>query len=102
MNTSDVIIKPLITESAINEATAGKYSFAVHHKAGKDQIKKAIADAFSVHPVTVKTRIVKGKTKRVGTKKTIARVTIWKKATVTVKKGEKISLFEPGGTKGEE
>lgn len=99
---NNIIIKPVITELAIGEAAAGKYTFAVMNWATKDQIRKAISQAFSVHVLTVNTRIMKGKTKRAGTKRTLIHEMLWKKATVTLKKNEKISLFEPGGTAGEE
>jgi large subunit ribosomal protein L23 len=101
MNTVDVIIKPIMTELAIKEARDGKYTFAVAGHADKKIIKKAIEAAFAVHAVRIQTRIMKGKTKRAGLKRTIVRQTIWKKATVTVQSGEKIPLFEPGGTEDE-
>jgi large subunit ribosomal protein L23 len=99
---SNLLIKPVITELAINEAQTGKYTFAVQRWANKNQIRTAIGEAFSVHVLTVQTRIMKGKSKRAGTKRTLVMGQIWKKATVTVKKGEKIAIFEPGGTSGEE
>jgi large subunit ribosomal protein L23 len=99
---SNLIIKPVITELAIGEAASGKYTFAVQTWATKTQIRKSIGDAFSVHVLTVQTRIMKGQTKRTGTKRTLVRESEWKKATVTLAKNEKISLFEPGGTSGEE
>ena len=99
---NNIIIKPVITELAIGEAASGKYTFAVQPWANKSQIRRSISDAFSVHVLSVQTRIMKGKSKRAGTKRTLIKASLWKKATVTLQKNEKISLFEPGGTSGEE
>lgn len=79
---------------------SGKYTFAVHKKADKGAIKKAINQLFNVTVVGVATSVVKGKTQRVGQRRQEINKTEWKKAIVEVKKGEKIALFEPGG--GEE
>ena len=97
MKTNDVIIRPIITEASMRYVPAGKYSFAVHKKADKGAIKKAINQLFGVTVVSVATSVVKGKTKRVGQRRQEVDSTEWKKAIVEVKKGEKIGLFEPGG-----
>lgn len=99
MNTQSILIKPLVTEKSMNDVTLGKYTFAVANDASKTLIKKAISAAFNVNVVSIATRVVKGKTKRVGMKRTEKTVSAWKKATVKLKKGEKISLFEPGEEK---
>ena len=93
----DVIIKPLITEQSMKSVDAGKYSFAVVRAASKDAIKKAINQLFGVNVVSVATSVVKGKTKRVGAKRQEVKQSIWKKAVIKLKDGEKIGLFEPGG-----
>lgn len=100
MNTNNVIIRPIITEQSMKIVPAGKYSFAVHKKADKTAIKKAVNQLFGVTVVGVATSVVKGKSKRVGQRRQEVDSTEWKKAIVEVKKGEKIALFEPGG--GEE
>lgn len=97
MNTNSVIIRPIITEESMKYVPAGKYSFAVHKKADKGAIKKAINELFGVTVVSVATSVVKGKTHRVGMRRQEVNKTEWKKAVVQVKKGEKIGLFEPGG-----
>ena len=47
---------------------------------------------FSVHVTGVRTSIARGKNKRVG--KNLGQQPNWKKAIVTLKEGETISLFE--------
>ncbi len=98
MNT--VIIKPLVTEKSMTDVSHGKYSFVVSKDARKSAIKYAIKQQFNVTVVSVSTITVKGRTKRVGTRRQEVPSPKWKKAIVTVKKGDKIALFEPGG--GEE
>ena len=98
MNT--IIIKPLVTEKSMTDVSKGKYAFVVAKDARKTGIKQAIKQLFGVTVTSVAINNVKGKTKRVGVRRVEVARPIVKKATVTVKKGEKIALFEPGG--GEE
>jgi large subunit ribosomal protein L23 len=98
MNT--IIIKPLITEKSMADVNKGKYSFVVAKDARKTTIKHAIKQQFNVTVTSVATSILKGKTQRVGVRRQEVDKASLKKATVTLKKGEKIALFEPGG--GEE
>lgn len=95
MNTYDVIIKPLVTEKSMKDVGAGIYTFAVARKATKTQIKKALKDTFNVTVASISTSIVKGKKKKVGVRRKEVTDTILKKAIIMLKKGERISLFEP-------
>lgn len=97
MNTLNVIIKPIITESSMKIVPSGKYTFAAAKFATKDEIKKAVGQMFNVTVVGVATSVVKGKSRRVGPRRLELDRTEWKKAIVTVKKGDKIFVFEPGG-----
>lgn len=97
MNTLNVIIKPIITEASMKVVPAGKYSFVVVKTASKNDIRKAVTELFSVTVTAVATSVVKGKKKRVGQKRVEVSDSQWKKAVVTVKSGDKIYLFEPGG-----
>lgn len=96
MNTHNLIISPIISEKSMREAGAGKYTFAVAKHADKLSIKQAIHNAFNVTVIGVATSYVKGKTKRTGKQRRKIKVGEWKRAIVTVKKGEKIGLFEQG------
>jgi large subunit ribosomal protein L23 len=99
MNVNSVVIRPLITEQSMEMAGKGRFTFAVARFADKGSIKRAIEDKFGVDVVSIGTRVVKGKTKRVGIRRAEINETIWKKAIVTVKEGQKISIFDLGGGK---
>ena len=95
-----IIIKPLVTEKSMADVTKGKYAFVVAKDASKSAIKQAVKQRFNVTVSSVATSLVKGKTKRIGVRRQEVKDAHIKKAIVTLKKGDKISLFEPGG--GEE
>lgn len=97
MNAHDILIRPIISEQSMLEAEAGKFTFIIAKSATKTDVKMILKRVFNVNAVSVATSIVKGKTKRIGKKRTEVAAAGWKKAIVTLKKGEKISLFEPGG-----
>jgi large subunit ribosomal protein L23 len=89
----DVVKRPIITEkSERNREAARHYAFEVHQDATKIQVKNAVEKLFAVHVTAVRTSIARGKNKRVG--RSIGRRPNWKKAVVTLKEGETISLFE--------
>ena len=89
-----VIKKPLITEKSMHNMASGCYTFLVDKKATKHQIKKAIEETFSVSVDSVKTTIVKGKTRRSGRRRKAIQLPNQKKAFVYLKEGEKIAEFE--------
>ena len=93
---ADILIKPLVTEKSMGEVAKGKYTFMVARFATKSVIKQEIKNKFNVTVIGMTTSVVKGKTKRVGTRRTEVTATAWKKASVQLKKGDKIALFEPG------
>lgn len=87
----DVIKKPLITEKAVNlKESKGKITFAVDRRANKLLIKKAVEDLFKVEVESVSTLNYRGKKKRFGMIE--GRRQDWKKAVVTLKKGEKLEF----------
>jgi large subunit ribosomal protein L23 len=89
----DVVKRPLITEkSERGREAAQQYAFEVHREATKIQVKNAVEKLFGVHVTAIRTSIARGKNKRVG--RSIGRRPNWKKAIVTLKEGETISLFE--------
>ncbi|MFH1239548.1 MAG: 50S ribosomal protein L23 [bacterium] len=88
-----IIQAPLITEkSTTQRSTENKYSFRVDKRASKIEIGKAVETLFKVKVVKVNTMIVKGKKKRMGAHEGMT--PDWKKAIVTLKKGDTISSFE--------
>lgn len=96
MNARNTIIRPLVTEKSMNKVSDGRYSFAVAQYATKTDIKKAIETSFNVKVVSLATSVVKGKSRRAGARRLEIADPVWKKAIVTVKKGDRIYLFESG------
>jgi large subunit ribosomal protein L23 len=92
-----ILNKPIITERSLADAQIGRFTFAVEKTANKPQIAAVVASQFNVHVLSVKTAIVKGKTKKAGKRRLITKASDWKKAIVVLKAGEKIDLFEVGG-----
>jgi large subunit ribosomal protein L23 len=93
----NILIKPLVTEKMTNlTADKGQYGFIVSTDANKIEIKKAIEKKFNVHVVNVRTMNYSGKTKAQFRKsgRFIGKTSKFKKAIITLKKGEKIELFE--------
>lgn len=93
------IIDPVITEKSIKDAQKGKFTFKMQKSLSKDAIKRIVMDQFKVDVVALNTTIVKGRSKRVGAKRMEKVLTAWKKAIVTLKEGQKISVFEVGDKK---
>jgi large subunit ribosomal protein L23 len=92
----DILIKPVVTEKSMAEVAKGKYTFIVDKAATKSVIKQEIKNKFNVTVIGMTTSIVKGKTKRVGARRVEVTAASFKKASVQLKKGDKIALFEPG------
>ena len=59
----EIILRPVISEKSIDESGRGKYTFAVHDKANKIQIKAAVEALFKVKVLSVNTLTRKGKNK---------------------------------------
>ena len=97
MDLQTIIIRPVITEKAMAAAAKGKFTFAVQKSASKEAIKRAIGNSFHVTVTGVQTTVIKGKRKRVGQRRTEVTDTVWKRAVVTLKKGEKLDMFEAAG-----
>lgn len=89
----EVLIKPLITEKSTELATRSQpqYVFAVHPTANKVEIRHAVEAAFEVQVVKVNTMRMLGKQRRIRIQQ--GRRPNWKKAIVTIKEGQQISLY---------
>ena len=90
INYLDTIIAPTITEKATSLSEFNKIVFKVHKKANKKNIKKNIEKIFKVNVIKINTINLKGKTKTVRGKKST--LPGYKKAIVTLKKGQNIDL----------
>lgn len=89
----DVLKSPVVTEKSVllkestsEEGDAQVLTFRVNRNAGKDDIKKAVEEIFNVKVGTIRTVNYEGKMKRRGRQE--GRRPNWKKAYVTLKKGE--------------
>jgi len=92
----NVLVKPLLTEKLTNLSAEGKYGFIVGAEYNKIQIANAVEKKFNVHVDSVRTINYSGKVKtqfRKGGRYT-GKTASFKKAIITLKKGETIDLFE--------
>jgi large subunit ribosomal protein L23 len=94
-----IVLRPVISEKTIDESGRGKYTFAVHEKANKIQIKDAIEELYKSEKVTVvavNVLTTHAKEKRRGTRRgrIVGHTTPWRKAIVTLAAGQKIEFFE--------
>lgn len=87
-----VLVRPLITEKATDLVAAGKYVFQVALKANKIEIAKAINAIYGVKPLKVNLLNVSGK--KVSRGRVKGQRSDWRKAIVTLAKGETIKVYE--------
>jgi large subunit ribosomal protein L23 len=92
MHLYDVLRRPVITEKNTILQEQSKYAFEVAHGANKQQVKRAVEEAFKVKVVAVNMITVPGKTRRVGRRQ--VKTSPWKKVLVTLEEGQKIEFFE--------
>jgi large subunit ribosomal protein L23 len=96
MKSSDVLIKPILTEKANSQQDKlRRYAFKVAKKANKLEIKKAIEEFYGVTVVDVNTVTTPGKNKTRFTKAGFisGQKSGYKKAMITVAEGETIDLY---------
>ena len=86
----DKIISPHITEKSTNLSEQNKIIFKVPHKANKKNLKKNIEKIFKVN--VTKINIINKKSKIKLTRGRKVKVPGFKKAVVTIKKGQNIDL----------
>jgi len=91
-----VILKPIITEKMTHLGEKlNRYGFMVDRKANKLQIMQAIKDLYGVEVTSVNTMVFSGKNKSRFTKSGVisGRTNTYKKAIVTLAKGETIDFY---------
>lgn len=89
---SRALVKPLITEKATHLASENKYVFVIARGANKIETAKAIQAVYGVKPLDV--NIVNMKGKKVARGKVRGQRKDWKKAIVTLAKGDTIKVYE--------
>ncbi len=82
---------PWITEKAYRLSSGGKYVFIVDAQTNKSEVKKAVKVLYKVDPVSVNIINSRGKNTHFGSKFTAGKE--YKKAIVTLKKGQKIDVM---------
>ena len=93
LNALNIIKKPLISEKGAALAeTSNIYAFEVSTKASKPEIRAAVESLFKVKVSSVRTMVCHGDIRRVG--RFSSKRPNWKKALVTLEKGQKIELFQ--------
>ena len=92
MDARTVIVRPVISEKSYALLAANKYTFRVHPRAHKTQIRQAVEEVFGVRVRDVRTMSVKSKPKRRGW--TSGKSREWKKAVVQVREGDTIPVFQ--------
>jgi large subunit ribosomal protein L23 len=92
MNPHDVILRPVLSEKAVNIIAVGKYSFFVHPDASRTQVKDAVERVFNVQVVKINMQNVRPKEKRLG--RFVGRTASRKKAIVTLADGQRIQQLE--------
>jgi large subunit ribosomal protein L23 len=87
-----VLIAPVVSEKSYSLIEDNKYSFRVHEKAHKTQVRQAVEELFDVKVEGVNIVKVRPKPKRRG----LSRGTKpgWKKAIVQLRAGDRIEIFE--------
>lgn len=94
MNLHDIIRKPIISETTMEDIANKKYTFEVAAKATKVDVKIAVEQIFKVQVAKVNTVNCLGKTKRMGVH--VGKRPDWKKAIVTLKADSKTIEFFDG------
>jgi large subunit ribosomal protein L23 len=91
----DIIVRPVVTEKMNAQADSRKYGFIVNKKANKVQIKQAVENLYGVTVEEVNTMFYAGKRKSRFTKTgyVSGRQNAFKKAVVTLRKGEIIDFY---------
>ena len=93
MIAQDIIIRPIITEKAMQDITAKKYVFEVAKNATKIDVARAVEELFKVKVEKVNTVHVRGQLRRQG--RTEGYTRSWKKAYVQLTADSKsIEFFE--------
>lgn len=98
MRADEVIIEPILSEKAniAREESCKKYTFRVNPRANKFDVMAAVKEAFGVEVLACNVMNYKGKPKYSRGKggQIKGRTSSWKKAVVTVARGESISAID--------
>ncbi len=99
------LLQPWLTEKSTRlTEREDQYAFKVKAAADKTDIKKAVEEKFGVEVQSVRTANCLGKSKRQYTRKGLiaGKKSNWKKAVITLKKGQVIDYYSGSTDQGEE
>jgi large subunit ribosomal protein L23 len=92
MNSFDIVKTVRLTEKGTRQGEKyNQYTVVADRRASKPQIRAAVQELFKVKVLSVNTLNVRGKARRQRTAQA-GKAPDWKKAIVTLKEGDKISL----------
>lgn len=92
-----IILAPVVTEKSMRLIQEqNKYTFRVHPRANKIEIRRAIEALFGVRVLSVRTMRVPGKRRRYSWRHPEGHTAGWKKAVVTLAPGDRIDVVESG------
>lgn len=92
MNSFDIVKTVRLTEKGTRQGEKlNQYTVVADRRANKTQIRQAVQELFKVKVLSVNTLNVRGKARRQRTTQA-GKAADWKKAIVTLKEGDKISL----------
>lgn len=94
MDLNQVIIKPVVTEKSSQGWDAGRYTFIVHTKATKIDVKNAIKSLYGIAAQDVNVKYTVEKIRKVGRGRTITKRNRVKTATVNIGKNEKLDMYK--------
>lgn len=89
---TNILKSALVSEKSFGQVAKDKFTFLVDNDCIKAEVKEVVEELFKVHVLAINIINIPGKVKR--GKKGIGRRSDIKKAVITLKKGEKIDLFE--------
>jgi large subunit ribosomal protein L23 len=92
MDYDSILIEPVLSEKSNILREAGQYVFKVDPRADKMMIMEAVRRMFKVNPVSCRIMNVASKPKRLRGRP--GRTAEWKKAIVSLEKGQTIRVFE--------
>ncbi len=92
MDSRQVLIAPVVSEKSYSLIEDNKYSFRVHERAHKTQVRQAVEELFDVKVEGVNIVKVQPKPKRRGLSR--GKKPGWKKAIVQLREGDRIEIFE--------
>jgi large subunit ribosomal protein L23 len=91
MDARQIVIRPVVSEKSYSAVDENKYTFEVHPKATKHNVRAAVEEIFNVSVIGVNTITMKSKPKRRGMHRGHTRS--WKKAIIELKPGDRIEFF---------